>query len=89
MTQTVVLDLAQKSLWLLMILSMPVLLLSLVVGIAISIFQAVTQINEMTLTFVPKLVIVFAALALLGPWMMTTTIDFVSQLLIQLPEYAR
>lgn len=89
MTQTVVLDLAQKALWLLMILSMPALLLSLVVGVAISIFQAVTQINEMTLTFVPKLIIVFGALAILGPWMMTTTIDFVSQLLIQLPEYAR
>ena len=89
MSMSVFMELMQRGMWLLLRLSAPVLILSLVVGLAVSVFQAVTQINEMTLTFVPKLVIVFAALALLGPWMMTTTIDFVSQLLIQLPEYAR
>ena len=89
MTQTVVLDLAQKGLWLLFQLSLPTLLLSLVVGLLISVFQAVTQINEMTLTFVPKIITVFLALVFFGPWMMTVTVDFVQTLLIHLPEYAR
>lgn len=89
MTQTVVLDLAQKGLWLLFQLSLPTLLLSLVVGLLISVFQAVTQINEMTLTFVPKIITVFVALVFFGPWMMTVTVDFVQTLLIHLPEYAR
>lgn len=89
MTQTIVLDLAQKGLWLLFQLSLPTLLLSLVVGLLISVFQAVTQINEMTLTFVPKIITVFLALVFFGPWMMTVTVDFVQTLLIHLPEYAR
>lgn len=89
MTQTIVLDLAQKGLWLLFQLSLPTLLLSLVVGLLISVFQAVTQINEMTLTFVPKIITVFVALVFFGPWMMTVTVDFVQTLLIHLPEYAR
>lgn len=89
MTQTVVLDLAQKGLILLFQLSLPTLVLSLVVGLLISVFQAVTQINEMTLTFVPKIITVFVALVFFGPWMMTVTVDFVQTLLIQLPEYAR
>ena len=89
MTQTVVLELTQKGLWLLLQLAAPTLILSLVVGLAISVFQAVTQINEMTLTFIPKIVTVFAALAFFGPWMLNITVDYMTQLLVDLPNFAR
>lgn len=89
MTQTVVLELTQRALWLLLQLAAPTLMLSLVVGLMISIFQAVTQINEMTLTFIPKIVTVFGALAFFGPWMLNTTLDYMTQLLIELPKFAR
>ena len=89
MTQTVVLDLMQKGLWLLLQLAAPTLLLSLIVGLAVSVFQAVTQINEMTLTFIPKIVAVFAALAFFGPWMLNITVDYMTQLLVDLPNFAR
>ncbi|MEB3328552.1 MAG: flagellar biosynthesis protein FliQ [Candidatus Sericytochromatia bacterium] len=89
MTQTVVLELTQKALWLLLQLSMPALLLSLIVGLAVSIFQAVTQINEMTLTFIPKIVTVFGALAFFGPWMLSITLDYMTQLMVNLPQFAK
>ncbi|MDB5097551.1 MAG: flagellar biosynthetic protein FliQ [Cyanobacteria bacterium RYN_339] len=89
MSQTVVLDLAQRALWLMLQLCAPALILSLVVGLAVSVFQAVTQINEMTLTFIPKMITVFATLAFFGPWMMGITLDFMQNLMIHLPDYAR
>lgn len=89
MTQTVVLELTQRALWVLLQLSMPALVLSLLVGLAISIFQAVTQINEMTLTFIPKIVTVFAALAFFGPWMLNLILDYMTQLLVNLPTFAK
>ena len=89
MSQTLVIDLAQKGLFLLLQLSLPTLVLSLIVGLAVSVFQAVTQINEMTLTFIPKLVTVFIALIFFGPWMINITLDFMQQIFLHLPEYAR
>jgi flagellar biosynthetic protein FliQ len=55
------------------------------VGLLISIFQAATQINEMTLSFIPKLLAVGAALVLLGPWLISTMVDYMQQLLAQIP----
>lgn len=89
MTLPVFMELMQRGIWLLLQLAAPTLLLSLIVGLAISVFQAVTQINEMTLTFIPKIVTVFVALVFFGPWMVTVTLDFMTQLLINLPTYAR
>lgn len=89
MNQAVVLDLSQRAMWLFLQLSLPTLAVSLVVGLAISIFQAVTQINEMTLTFVPKMLTVFAALVIFGPWMLHLTMDFIQHLFLHLPDYAR
>ncbi|MFA5082717.1 MAG: flagellar biosynthesis protein FliQ [Hydrogenophilaceae bacterium] len=63
----------------------PLLLASLVTGLLISIFQAATQINEMTLTFIPKLVVMFLVLVLLGPWMLTMLVDFVVRLYGSIP----
>lgn len=69
--------------------SLPFLLFSLVTGLVISIFQAVTQINEMTLTFVPKILAVFVAGAIFGPWMLNSLITYIANLFISLPTFAR
>lgn len=59
----------------------PVMLISLIVGLLISLFQALTQIQEMTLTFVPKVIVVFVSLLLLGPFMLHTLVDFTERLM--------
>ena len=69
-TVDVVIDIAKQSLWNIIITSTPVLLISLVVGLVISIFQTATSIQEQTLTFVPKILAIFLALMLLGEWML-------------------
>ncbi len=68
-----------------LILAAPALLAALIVGLLISIFQAATQINEMTLSFIPKLLAVGATLALLGSWLIGTMVDYIQALLEQIP----
>lgn len=80
MTIEVVIQIASKALYLIIKVSLPVLLVSLIVGLIISIFQTVTSIQEQTLTFVPKIVCVFLALILLGNWMLTEIVDFMVEL---------
>lgn len=80
MTIDAVTDITAEALYLIIQVSLPVLLVSLVVGLIISIFQTVTSIQEQTLTFVPKIVCVFLALILLGSWMMTEMVDFMTSL---------
>jgi flagellar biosynthetic protein FliQ len=70
-----------------MYLSFPVLLVSMVVGLLISIFQATTQINEMTLSFVPKLIAVAIVMILTAPWTMNMLIDFTSRILKMIPSF--
>ena len=70
MTTEVVIDIAREALWLIIKCSAPLLLVSLIVGLVISIFQTVTSIQEQTLTFVPKIVSVFVTLMILGHWML-------------------
>ncbi len=72
-----------------LLMSLPVLVVGLVVGLVISLFQAVTQIQEMTLSFIPKILAMGVALVLFGPWMLHTTVAFTSGLLIDLPQYIR
>ncbi len=79
-------DLARHSILIAMQLSMPILLLSLGVGVVVSLFQAVTQIQEQTLTFVPKIVVLVAALVVLGPWMLHTMVGFTAGLFASLPR---
>lgn len=69
-----------------LILSAPILLLSLVVGLIISIFQATTSIQEQTLSFVPKLAAIMIALIFLGPWMLGTLANYTRQLFMQIPS---
>jgi len=68
-----------------LIMAGPLLLVTLILGLVISIFQAATQINEMTLSFIPKLLGVGVALVLLGPWLIATMVDYMRQLLTSIP----
>ena len=79
-TQDAVLDIAREAIYTIVIVSAPLLLVSLVVGLIISIFQTVTSIQEQTLTFVPKILMVFITMLLVGSWMMNTMISFVQEL---------
>ncbi len=80
-----VLATGQQGLLLLLMVSAPVLLVVLVVGLVISIFQAATQINEATLSFVPKVVAAVAVLGLAGPWMVTTLVEHIRATLMAIP----
>lgn len=80
MTVEGVAEIAGRSLTLIIKVSMPVLLVSLCIGLLVSIFQTVTSIQEQTLTFVPKIIGIFVALILLGPWMMNSMVEFMTQL---------
>ena len=86
MDSTHVFTLGQQGLWLLLTVSAPILLTVLVVGLVVSIFQAATQIHEATLSFVPKVVAAVAVLAVAGPWMLTTLVDFLQRTLQQIPQ---
>jgi flagellar biosynthesis protein FliQ len=72
-----------------LIVSAPALLVSLVVGLLISLFQAVTQIQEYTLTFVPKIIAVFVTLFLFFPWIARTLVTFTTELITKIPVYIK
>ena len=80
-----VLAAGQQGLYLLLMVSAPVLGVVLVVGLVVSIFQAATQINEATLSFVPKVVAAVAVLAIAGPWMLTMLVEYIQRTLLALP----
>ena len=80
-----VLGAGQEGLWVLLMVSAPVLLVVLVVGLVVSIFQAATQINEATLSFVPKIVAAVAVLAIAGPWMLSTLVEYLQRTLQGIP----
>ena len=85
MTPDSVIAIVRQALEVAMLTAGPLLLASLVTGLLISIFQAATQINEMTLTFIPKLVVMFLVLVVLGPWMLRMMVDFVVRLYGSIP----
>ncbi|MCC6809298.1 MAG: flagellar biosynthesis protein FliQ [Deltaproteobacteria bacterium] len=76
-----------QGLMLVILISGPPIVISMIVGIMISLFQAVTQIQEQTLTFVPKMLIIFGVLAALGPWFGTTILKFAQMCFGQFPQY--
>ena len=80
MTEQGVIDLAVKTVWVAIKVASPALLATLVTGLIVSIFQAATQVNEQTLTFIPKIIVMTAALAILGPWIMTTMLHFTTEM---------
>ncbi len=85
MTPEYVIQLGQDTLLLVLYLGGPVLIVALVVGLAVSIFQAVTQVHEMTLTFIPKILAVGVTLIITLPWVMQRMVDFTRQLLMSIP----
>lgn len=87
MTTEAVLGIARQALETMLMVSLPVLLLSLIVGLMISVFQAVTQIQEMTITFVPKIVITFLSLLFLGAWMIEKITDFTREVIQLIPQW--
>ena len=89
MSEMIIIDLGRKTLMMVLLLSGPMLVLSLVVGLAVSIFQAATQISEMTLTFIPKLVSMGLALLITMPWMLQLFKSFFNELLEMIPTLLR
>ncbi len=89
MTPETVATIGKEAIETMLLISAPMLGIGLVVGIMISIFQAATQIQEMTLTFVPKIVAVFVALLIFFPWMMQTMIEFTRELILNIPNISK
>lgn len=88
-TQEQVIDIAKEALYLIIKVSAPLLLISLIVGLIVSIFQTVTSIQEQTLTFVPKIIAVFLGLMLLGGWMLENMTGFMTELWSNFSLYLR
>ncbi len=89
MNEAVVVTLAKDTIEIILLLSLPVLGVGLVVGLLVSVFQAATQIQEMTLTFVPKIIAMLVSLLFLIPWMMAKLTFFTEQLIVNIPHYVR
>ncbi len=85
MTPQSVLAIGQQALEMTLLMAAPLLLTALAVGLLVSVLQAATQINEMTLTFIPKLIAMFAALVITGPWMLTTFVDYMQRMFSGIP----
>lgn len=88
MTPEGVMNLGRDAMEITLMVAAPILLIVLIIGLVVSIFQAATQINEQTLSFIPKLVGVFVALVFAGPWMLTTMVDYMRVVFTSLPAMA-
>jgi len=86
MTPELVINIGQNALWHLTVLLSMLLLPALIIGVVISMFQAATQINEMTLSFIPKLLITLLVMVIAGPWMISLITDFTLRLFAEIPE---
>jgi flagellar biosynthetic protein FliQ len=85
MTPQTVMDIGRQALEITLLVSAPLLMAALVTGLIISIFQAATQINESTLSFIPRLVVMFVTLIFAGPWMLQVMIDYIRRLFDSIP----
>jgi len=88
MTPETVMTLAHQAMVVALLLAAPLLVVSLVIGLVVSLFQAATQINESTLTFIPKLIAIAITLVIAGPWMLTTMLDYMHHMFASIPQYA-
>jgi flagellar biosynthetic protein FliQ len=86
MTPTTVIEIGRQAVEVTLLISAPLFIAALATGLLISIFQAATQINEATLSFVPKLIVVFVTLIVAGPWMITVLTDFMQRLYGSIPS---
>ncbi len=89
MNEGLVFDLFSRAVTLVLTASAPMLIAALVVGLIISIFQATTQIQEQTLAFVPKIIVIFLVLLVAGPWIITSLVDFTNELFLTMVDLMR
>jgi flagellar biosynthesis protein FliQ len=87
MTQELVIEIAERAIWVILLASGPLLILALVTGLAVSVFQATTQIQEQTLAFVPKIVAVLVGIVFFGPWMLARITTFTADIFENLGRY--
>ncbi|QGZ62660.1 flagellar biosynthesis protein FliQ [Paraburkholderia acidisoli] len=88
MTPESIMTLSHQAMYVALLMAAPLLLVSLVVGLAVSLFQAATQINETTLSFIPKLIAIAVTLVIAGPWMLTTMLDYMHNMFTSIPALA-
>ncbi len=86
MTPESVMTIGRQAIEVALMVAAPMLLVALAVGLLVSIFQAATQINEMTLSFIPKLVAIFVTMILAGPWMLSIMLDYMRQMFSSIPS---
>jgi flagellar biosynthetic protein FliQ len=86
MNEADALDLVQFAIWTVLVASAPAVLMAMVVGVGIALVQALTQIQEITLTFVPKIVVTGIVLVIAGPWMLDRITAYTSQLFVEIPQ---
>ena len=86
MGNEVVLEITQQAMKVTLMLAAPMLLGALIIGVLVSLFQAVTQINEQTLSFIPKILVIAAALVFFAPWMMETITEFTREIFMRIPD---
>ena len=87
MSGDLVVQIGQEALFIVMLVSAPMLGLGLLVGLLVSIFQATTSIQEQTLAFIPKIIAVFVEILIFGPWMLRIMVEYLTNLLVNLPSY--
>ena len=85
MTADTVIDLSQQALYIITMLAAPMLVSALLIGLLIGMFQAATQINEMTLSFIPKLLVLVVAIMVSGPWMLNLVLNYMRDLYLSIP----
>ncbi len=89
MSGDIVVQLAQNAIMIVILVSAPMLGLGLIVGLMVSVFQATTSIQEQTLAFIPKIIAVFVAILIFGPWMLRIMVGYVTEIFMNLPVYVR
>lgn len=89
MTEDIVISLGRDAIWTTVLLAAPLLISALIVGLVVSIIQAVTQINESTLTFIPKMLTIVVVMIILAPWMTQMLTSYTTELFTSLPNYVR
>ncbi len=87
MTDTFIIAVTREAIWTILLVAAPMLGIGLIVGLVISIFQATTQIHEQTLSFIPKILAIFIAMIIFGPWMLHTLVDFSYKIFANLNQF--
>ena len=88
MSGDLVIQIGQNALWIVLLVSAPMLGLGLAVGLLVSVFQATTSIQEATLAFIPKIIAVFVAILIFGPWMLSILVEYFTNIFVNLPLYS-